>query len=88
MEHHALIGVHNEGFATRTVHLPEYNTLSDVTAGQPHDVGKLGAYSTSDFLSARYIRGRLALPPRWGHSLRGMPASLSKRWPAARAQLR
>ena len=54
MEHHALIGVHNEGFATRTVHLPEYNTLSDVTAGQPHDVGKLGAYSTSDFLSARY----------------------------------
>jgi hypothetical protein len=54
-EHHALIGVHCESIAPAvTAHLRSYNTLSEVTAGQPHNVGKLAAFSNSDFLSARY----------------------------------
>ena len=53
-EHHALIGLHNETMAPpRSAHLASYNTLSEVTAGQPHNVGKM-AYFISDSLRTRY----------------------------------
>jgi HEAT repeat protein len=55
MEYHALIGVHHESIAPpMTAHLPSYNTESEVTAGQPHNVGKKASSSFSDHLSARY----------------------------------
>ncbi len=54
-EHHALIGRHHESLGPPpAAHLADYRTLSEVTAGQPHNVGKLATYSISDQLSSRY----------------------------------
>jgi hypothetical protein len=54
-EHHALIGRHHESLGPpAATHLADYRTLSEVTAGQPHNVGKLATYSISDQLASRY----------------------------------
>jgi hypothetical protein len=54
-EHHGLVSVHNEKMAPpSTAHLASYRTLSEVTAGQPHNVGKNATDATSDDLNSRY----------------------------------
>ena len=54
-EHHSLISRHHESLGPPEArHLAPYTTLSEATAGQPHNVGKLAAYSISDQLSSRY----------------------------------
>jgi len=55
MDHHALIGRHNEALAPpATAHLGSYHQHSEVTAGQPHNVGKRAAFVVSDQLASRY----------------------------------